>query len=58
MILCMNRMCPQFDDMRMPESPHVLHFALHSCLGLRGSDDLLRNELHGYLVAGDGVDGH
>ena len=48
----------QFDDVRMPEGSHVLDFPLDSCLGLRGSNDLLRDKLHRHLVTGDGVDGH
>ena len=41
--------------MRMPKRPHVLDFSLYPRSRLGRIDDLLRDELHGNLVACYGV---
>jgi hypothetical protein len=45
----------QLDDMRMPQSPHVLDLPLDSCLGLRHVNDSLGDVLHSDLLTGDGM---
>jgi hypothetical protein len=48
----------QFDNVRVTESTHILDLALNTILGTRHIDDVLRDELHSDLVAGESVKGH
>ena len=48
----------QLDDVRVPESAHVLHLALHPGLSPMLGNGVLRDELHSDLLAGHGVYGH
>ena len=48
----------QLDDMRMPESTHVLDLALDTGLGLGHMNDGLGDVLHGDPLSSDGMGCH
>lgn len=48
----------QLDNVGMSQSAHVLNLALHSGLGSMLRNGMLRDELHGDLLTGNGVYGH